>query len=379
MKKILILIAVIGISGIISAAPQIVIDRTARLKQTVSINVANPTYAKCLRRNLELSGLFEVKSSGAITVSGGSGAVSVSGAGKSFSSPAAFTDDASARMAARRLSDMMCESFGGQKGFACDPIVFVSKDVRSSELCMCYPDGGDIRQISHDKQVSIDPHWKNANTVLYTGYLSGRPQIWERDVNTGKAKLMQSFKNLATGAVLSPDGTKIAVILSFQGNPELYVIDVATRNWVRLTNTPHANEGCPSWSPDGKKLVFVSDDTRSQHLYIIDIATKAKRRVTSKGSSNVEPDWGKDGRIAYITKRGGLSQIAIMEPADGDASAVLVGKAGSWKEPSWSRDMRHIVASRDKALFIVDTMENGDEPRQLFMNIGNWIMPCWTR
>ena len=113
---------------------------------------------------------------------------------------------------------------------------------------------------------------------------------------------------------------------------------------------------------------------------MIDVATKAKRRLTSTGAQNVDPDWGPDGRITYITKRGGQSIVAVLDPkAGGDKAARLVTKPGSWEHPSWSNNGRHLVASRDNTLFIVDTMEKGDDPRQVFLNEGKWITPSWQR
>lgn len=347
-------------------------------KQSVAINVANQDYAKCLKKNLELSGLFVVQTSGAIKVSGVAGeTVRAEGMGKAVTSTAAVTDAKSARMAARKLSDAMCEAFGQQKGFACDKIAFVNrKGSNNAELCTAYPDGYDIRQVTSDAKAALGPRWKNSNTIYYIGYLKGGQQIYEIDVTTGKRTLAWNIRGVASPAAVSPDGTKVALVASFQGNPDLYVLSGG--RFMRLTNTPAASEGCPSWSPDGKKIVYVSDESRRQHLYIIDVATKASRRITSKGRDNVEPDWGRDGRIAYITKRGG-SQIAIMDPAEGESSVRLVTEPGNWEHPSWSRDMRHVAASRDKALFVVDTAEDGDKPRQMFHANGNWIDPTWSR
>ena len=146
----------------------------------------------------------------------------------------------------------------------------------------------------------------------------------------------------------------------------------------RLTNTPLASEGQPTWSPDGRKIAYVSNETRHPQIYVIDVATKAKRRLTSRGRENIDPDWGKDGRIAYITRRGG-AYVAVMSPAEGDASAQLVTDAANWQHPSWSRDMRHVVADRDRALFVIDTVEGGDKPRQVFAANGNWISPSWVK
>jgi len=354
-------------------------------KTSVSVTVAHPMYAKCLKRNLELSGLFVVRDAGSIKVSGTPGAVLVQKGGKGYNVATPFADDKAARMAARKLSDFMCETFGNQKGFANDKVIFLNRGKQAAkgkevpgELCLCYPDGYDIRQLTSDRAAAIYPRWKDADSIFYIGYLKGAPQILEFNTATGSRSVKWSFKGTPTGIAVSPDGRRAAAILSFQGNPELYVLDIATGNWTRLTNTKFASEGQPCWSPDGRKIVYVSDETRTPQLYVIDVNTKAKHRLTSKGSQNVDPDWGKNGQIAYITKRGG-AQIAVVDPLKGEGSARLVTKPATWEHPSWSRDGRHVVANRDKALFVVDTLEGGDEPTQMFHASGNWISPSWAK
>ena len=373
-----------------AASAETIVDVTGvgeKEKTSVSINVTGQgaaAYAATLKRNLELTGCFVVRGDGAVKVTGTvGGSVTARGAGKIVTAPAPATDDKSARMAARRMSDAMCEAMSknGQKGFACDRVIFVSrKTPRSSELCMCYPDGQDIRELTRDGKAAVGPRWKDANTVYYIGYLNGGQQIFEHNVETGARKVAFNLKGISSPAAVSPDGTKVAIAASFQGNPELYVLSGG--RYTRLTNTKTASEGQPTWSPDGTKIAYVSDETRHPQIYVIDVATKEKRRVTAKGTQNVDPDWGADGRLTYITKRGGLSQVAVMDPKVGDSSAKLVTSPGSWEHPAWARDGRHVVAGRDKALFVVDTVEKadgGDEPRQMFKANGNWITPTLMR
>lgn len=381
----LLTVALVG-SALVSARSEQVVDISGvgNKKFTVSVNVGNPMFAKCLQKNLELSGLFVAHPNGTVKVTGSGAAIKAEGGGKVVQSTEAFADDASARMAARKLADAMCQAWGGQKGFACDKIVFLNRG-RSpsagaavpSELCMAYPDGYDIRQLTSDAKMTVFPRWKpDGHSLIYISDKGGAPQIWELDTLTGRRNRKWSFKGTPAGLAVSPDGSKIAAILSFQGNPELYVLQ--GDRYTRLTTTPTASEGQPTWSPDGKKIAYVSDETRHPQIYVIDVATKQKRRLTSWGSQNVDPDWGRDGRIAYITKRGG-SQVAVMNPAEGDVSAELVTTAANWEHPSWARDMRHVVANRDKALFVIDTLKDGDKPRQMFFANGNWVSPSWIK
>lgn len=385
-KTILAAIAVVVSVSVAKAQTYIDIKGAGVEKKTVSISISGnhaTAFTRSLTRNLERSGAFTVRPQGQIKITGTAASAVASGMGRSVSSPsAAVTDDKSARMAARAFANSLCETFAGCKGFALDKIAFIKRMPGGvSELCMCYPDGYDIRQLTANGEKVVGPRWKNDSVIMYTGIVNAGPQIWEYDTVAQKRSLKWSFKGLTTGAAISPDGTKVAIILSFQGNPELYVIDIASKRWNRLTTTPTASEGCPAWSPDGKKIVYVSDESRRPQLYIIDVATKEKRRITAKGSQNIEPDWGPDGRIVYITKRGG-AQVAVMDPAEGEASVKLVTLPGNWERPSWSRDGRNVVACRDKALFIVDTELVGDTPSKpfnVFIANGAWINPSWKK
>lgn len=369
-----------------TAATVVNVEVSGRQKLTVSVKVAHAAFAKCLKKNLEISGLFAVGATGAITVSGTPGSIRATGLGKSVGSAAGFADDKSARMAARRLSDAMCEAFGKQKGFACDKIVFLDRGkllakgkALPSEICMTYPDGMDIRKLTGDAKMAIFPRWmKDGENVVYIGDKNGAPQIWQMNVNTLLRSKKFSFKGTPTSIAPSPDGRRFALTLSLHGNVELYIAEPAADRLVRLTTTPFATEGQPTWSPDGRQIAYVSDETRTPQIYVIDVATKAKRRLTSRGGQNVDPDWGPDNRITYITKRGG-AQVAVMDASRGDVSAELVTEVANWAHPSWSRDGRHITACRDKALFIVDSQEGGDKPIQMFHAKGNWVSPCWAR
>lgn len=368
-----------------SAFAETVVDVTGlgRQKTAVEIHVANPAFANCLRKNLELTGLFVVQPSGSIKVTGASGTIRADSASKALPMTMTFTDDKSARMAARRASDAICQAFGGQKGFAQDPILFLNRgrtpakgSAIPAELCTSYPDGLDIRQLTNDGKMVIFQRWmKDRENVLYISDKNGATQIWQMNLPTGERKVKWSFKGTPTGIAVSPDGNRVAAILSFQGNPELYVIDIGRGSWRRMTKTEYDVEGQPTWSPDGTQIAFVRG-INSQQIWVMDVATGKERRLTSRGRKNVDPDWGANGQIAYVSG----TDVYVMSAASGDSSARKVSDiSAKWEHPSWSCDGRHLAASRDKAIFVLDTLEDGDKPKQMFYANGNWIAPCWAR
>lgn len=385
MKKLLAIAVLSVVTSVSFAISPAVVDvkGSGAEKILVTVDVSgSPAFKRSLERNLAISGNFKLVSrGGSVLVSGSSGGtVTAEGRGKRFSLPVNAADDKTARMLARQLSDAMCKTYTGRNGFASSQIAFVNKKGRSEELCVGYPDGGDIRQITRDGTACVGPRWMSGNTILYTGYVNNAPQIFEINSDSGVRKMKWGFGGLTTGATVSPNGSSAAIILSKPfGNPELCSINMAAGTWKRLTTSRNVNEGQPAWSPDGREIVYVSDETRRLNLFVIDAATKSKRRLTSTGNQNVDPDWGADGRITYTTKRGGNSYIAVMNPSEGDKSARLVTEPGRWEHPSWAPDRRHVVAECDGILYLVDTDENADKPVKLFSIPGKCITPTWSR
>ena len=382
--------AALAVSAICTPASALTVNVSKGGAQRIGISVdtsagtpAAKAFNASLRRNLGISGYFQIRANGQIKVTGTPGAgVTVTGAGKQLKSSAAFADEKAARMAARELSDAIVQNYAGKKGFACERIAFVDRKGKdNAELYICYPDGYDLRRLTSDHRAAVGPRWApNKKEIFYSGFLTQTPLVY-RITTDGRQSLLAPFKGLATGAAVSPNGRSYAIILSLQGNPELYVQDFGAKSLKRMTRTPSASEASPCWSPDGRRIAYVTDLSRQPQIYVLDVATKKSTRITSAGSQNTNPDWGPNGLLCYASKRAGGSVLVVMDPAKGEASARVVTKPGTWEHPSWAVDGRHLVAERDGAIFIVDTdPEAKDEPPvKLFNNPGHWMNPSWSR
>jgi len=275
----------------------------------------------------------------------------------------------------------MVKDIRGETGIATSRITFVNrKGSNNAELYVCDADGQGMMQITQDKVAIVGPRWSsNKKDILYTSFIKGYPTVLLHTVGGGRSTIA-NFKGLNTGGAVSPDGKRVALILSFEGNPELYIMDYTTSRISRMTNTPHGVEASPCWSPDGRSIVYVSDVARSPQLYLLDVASKTSRRITYKGSENVNPSWSADGKIAYATRRGGGYQIAVMDAGskDDSASKVLTTNVpANCQHPSWAPNSRHIICSDGATLHILDTL--GDPAVRLINTPGNWISPDWSR
>lgn len=286
-----------------------------------------------------------------------------------------------ARRLAQRITDDIVEKVTGRPGIATSRIVMVGRTDRHRELFMVDPDGSNLTQLTSDRNTSVRPRFgSNPRQLTYTGYLQGFPDVYLVDLESGDRRAISRSSGLNTGGQISPNGQEVALILSKDGNPELYVMQLGSGRLTRLTNTPQANEASPSWSPDGREIVYVSDQTGRPQLYIISRTGGAPRRITTRGSENVSPGWGENGLIAYTTRIGRQYQVAIMDPRSGEVRNISDPAGGDFEDPSWAPNGRHIAVAQRRnfrsQIYIIDTA--GDPPVRLTPARGDWYTPAWS-
>lgn len=353
--------------------------------------------AQTARRTLELdiarSGWLTVapKGGGSVIVSGtlteAGGAVvftcqAVNPAGQAYLN-ATYTQPANqAIYLAHQVAHDLLGKVMNKPSFFLAKLVMVGTRSGAKELYLADSSLQDIRQVTQDKSVAIKPRWSPDNRFIsYTSFLKRYPDVYTIEMATGNRTHAASFPGVNSGGAISPNGRSMALILSKDGNPDLYVMDIASKRLTRLTNTPRADEGSPAWSPDGSRIVYVSNASGSPQLYIISASGGAPQRLTRSGSQNVAPDWGQNGLIAYQTQSGGKFQIAVVDP-NIMQERVITPFDASYEDPSWAPDGRHLVAVRgvnySYSLYLLDYMaEMGDKPIAL-TTTGDWTGPAWS-
>ena len=105
----------------------------------------------------------------------------------------------------------------------------------------------------------------------------------------------------------------MALTLSKDGNPEVYVLHLRSRKLTRITNNP-AIDTEPSWSPDGRSLIFTSDRSGGPQIYRVSSNGGQPRRITFVGNYNAGASYAPDGReIVMVHSAGSGYRIAVMD------------------------------------------------------------------
>jgi TolB protein len=255
----------------------------------------------------------------------------------------------------------------GLRGFFASKIVFIGERTGHKEVYIGDLFFGGVSQITNDRAIAMTPRWSpDGEKVIYTSYYhSGFPDIFLIDLSGYERTTFASFRGTNTGAHFSPDGRQVAMVLTGEGTPEIYVSNAEGRAVSRRTHYDAAKSS-PCWSPDGTRIVFASEP--GPQLYIIPASGGSPRRITHNISRYcAEPDWSRadPNKIAFTFWVGGRYQIAVYDASTGESEQVSHAPFDGI-EPSWLPDGRHLVytarTAYDSRLCILDTETGKSTP-----------------
>jgi len=281
------------------------------------------------------------------------------------------------------IADDIVGLFTGQPGVSDTEIAFISNRSGSKEVIVMSADGSNLRSATSNGSSNLFPSWSpNGQEIVYTSYrYRNRARLFM--LTRGRKSPGRILRNLDSGAelyrgVFAQSGDRLALVMSINGEWEIYTVGRNGRNLRQLTRN-RANDLSPSWSPDGKRIAFVSDRVGTPQIYVMDRDGSEVRRLTFNGSYNTTPAWSPDGRwIAYEKQVGGQFDIWLIDPEGGE-DIPLVQHPRSDEYPIWSPDSRKIAFSstrRGRAdIYVIDL--NGENLRRITQSGGDNTNPAW--
>ena len=236
-----------------------------------------------------------------------------------------------------------CFAVIGKKGIGQTKIAFKSQAPDGTgEIYVADFDGHGAQAITHDGAIIATPAWVPGRLAMYyTSYAHGNPDIFYHNLSTGDRRVFARYSGLNTGAAVSPDGSKVAMILSKSGVPNVYVGNADGTGLKKLTTSGKIPRRAGRRTGSG----FVSRrKSRRAACWRKFPAGGGKIQIirTSGAPNPTEPDWSPDGKWIAFTSQTGEFDICVV-PADGGANPVVL-VAG--QDPSWSANSRTLVFNR---------------------------------
>jgi TolB protein len=293
------------------------------------------------------------------------------------------------RQVAHQISDEIYKALTGERGVFGTQIVYVVAQKMGKQnqyvLYLADADGANPRTMLRSSEPILSPTWSpDGQRIAYVtydpilspkGYRDKQMAVYIQDIRTGKRNRVSIGRGIHGAPAWSPDGTKMALTISQNGNPDVHILNLRTGSLTQLTNDT-AVDTEPDWSPDGQSIIFTSDRSGQPQIYRMSTVGSNIQRVTFQGSYNARARFSPDGRkITLLHNGGGGYQIAVM---DLDSNRINVLSRTSLDEsPSFAPNGSMIIYGTGSSLAAVSI--DGRVHQRLSVELGKEVRePAWS-
>jgi TolB protein len=285
---------------------------------------------------------------------------------------------ASLRREAHAFADDIVFATRHAKGIALTKIAFKDEAPDGSgEIYVADFDGHNPQAVTHDGAIVAAPAWAPCRLALYyTSYKLGNPDIFYHDLTSGQRHAIARYSGLNSSAAVSPDGARVAMILSKGGSPNVYVCNADGTGLKKLTTT--SEDSSPCWSPDGQWICFATKINSWRRLAKVPAGGGEVQIVKTVGVSNpTEPDWSPDSKWIAFTSQMGEFDVCVVPAGGGNATILVRGE-----DPAWAPNSRTLICARRTASYRY-VLSLLDAPTKQVKDVarvsGSDSQPAWAR
>lgn len=287
------------------------------------------------------------------------------------------------RNAAHLIADEVFEEVIGIRGAFNTQIAYISVTgsgtKKQYKLQLADADGRAPQAMLTSPRPIMSPAWApDGIRIAYVSFEDrAQSAIYIQNRKTGKRTKVISREGINGAPSWSPDGKKLAIVLSYRGNPDVYVVDVSSGNTFPVTNNEAIDTG-PQWI-DNDTLLFTSDRSGGPQLYEVPASGGKAVRLTYEGRYNTDASVSPDGEsIAFVHGRNGRYQIALIDRESGSFRTLTDGSLD--ESPSFAPNGQMILFATNSGgrATLGAVSVDGDVVQSLTLGAAGVREPAWS-
>lgn len=137
---------------------------------------------------------------------------------------------------------------------------------------------------------------------------------------------------------LAPEGER--VVVSARG--DIFTLPARQGITYNLTNTSASNDRYAQWSPDGKWIAYISDKNGEFNIWLHNVLTKEERVLTKDLKTYIfNLKWSPDSKSILWSEKRNTLNLTLLE--DGATETIATSGTGPLTSFNWSPDSRYIT------------------------------------
>jgi TolB protein len=278
-----------------------------------------------------------------------------------------------------RWCDDLVENLTGEKGVFRTKIVYARPGRRTQDLMMVDASGGRPHVLVSNQSQNLLPAWApTGDRIAYTSLLWRNPDQFILPLGDGRAQRVSKRPGLNSGGAFSPDGSRMVLTLSKDGNAEMYLISAADGSVQRRLTNHEGIDTSPALSRDGSELAFVSNRHGTPQIWVMPAGGGEARRVTLQGRYNQSPRWNPRPGTRQLAFTGqderGRFDVFVLDLETGKTTRVTQNQGDNW-EPTWAPNGRLLAFKSGRGGLWVATPQGA---HQVQIVKGAAETPAWS-
>lgn len=286
------------------------------------------------------------------------------------------------------MADEILKTISGNNSPTFDTrLAFVCNGTSNKEIYIADYDGANVKRMTSRRSISLAPAFSpDGKQMGFSSYVR-HPHGSNLDlflvdlVSPGyPVRVLSNRKGINSGLSFMPNGNTVAATMSFNGNPDIYELDLKG-NIVKLLARNIGFDVDPSFSPDGKTMVFVSSRSGQPMVWKMDLISGNMTRLTFAGKYNASPVFSSDGnKILFAGWDNGHFDLFMMG-TDGNNLERLTKNQGSNEDPQFSPDGRMLVYASNRSkgwgIYIMNAL--GTKEKRVTQGLGDCTDAAWGK
>lgn len=301
------------------------------------------------------------------------------------------------KRAMARYADRVLEAYTGKPGIFSTRLVFVGRRAKGvpKQIFVSDFDGSNAVAISGGKAPALSPSWsRDGRFVTYTSFEDGNPDLFIYELATGKRRKLSGRKGINSGANWAPNNKIVAFTGSEEGDADIYTLrpdGSGTKAVIRGSGL----DVDPTFSPNGRWMAFVSGRFGNPHIFVAElkwdgdtaVRVLSDKRLTFAGWYNATPAWTPESdKIAFAgyDRDTDRFDLFLMNP-DGTQLERLTIRTGNNERPSFAPNGQMIAFHSDRigdrdvkgtpAIYVMN--RDGSSQRKLDTGLYESQTPQW--